>query len=165
MLIKLGKMLRGETDRIDFEYCTENPEDFEDIHFHDKTQVKGCVTNSAGYIKLSLAATVPFSTHCARCWKEIDSTLTLNISKGVAPEHTLQNNDTDDYLIIKNDELDLNEPLREAILLNFPMTFLCKEDCKGLCPKCGKDLNEGECACEKKEIDPRLEILKKMLDK
>ena len=43
------------------------------------------------------------------------------------------------------------------------MAVLCREDCKGLCPHCGKDLNEGPCGCEPRQIDPRLEALKKLL--
>ena len=89
----------------------------------------------------------------------------MDFCKGIAAKNTLQNEDTDDYLIMKNDSVDIDTPLGEAILLSFPITFLCKEDCKGLCPMCGEDLNEGECNCVKKEIDPRLEILKKLLDK
>ena len=48
--------------------------------------------------------------------------------------------------------------------VKFPVRFLCDEDCKGLCPKCGKDLNEGECSCVTKEVDPRLEPLRKLLE-
>lgn len=165
MLINLGPILRGETDKLNFDYKTRSPEDFDDIHFTDEIAVKGTIVNMAGYISLTLHASVPFSTHCARCWKEISSVFSLEFKKGIAAENTLQNEDTDDYLIMKSDHVDIDTPLTEAILLNFPMTFLCKEDCKGLCTKCGKDLNEGECGCEKKEIDPRLEILKKLLDK
>ncbi len=165
MLINLGPILCGETDKISFDYKTDSPEDFDDIHFTDAVSVSGNIVNMAGYISLTLKASVPFSTHCARCWKEINSVFNLDFCKGIAAKNTLQNEDTDDYLIMKNDSVDIDTPLGEAILLSFPITFLCKEDCKGLCPMCGEDLNEGECNCVKKEIDPRLEILKKLLDK
>ena len=61
--------------------------------------------------------------------------------------------------------LNMDEPLREQIEMEFPVRFLCKDDCRGLCPKCGKNLNEGGCGCDTKEIDPRLEPLKKLLAK
>ena len=69
MLINLGSILRGETDVIDFDYKTDSPSDFDDISFKDEISVSGSVRNMAGYIRLELKADVPFSTHCARCWK------------------------------------------------------------------------------------------------
>ena len=58
----------------------------------------------------------------------------------------------------------MDEQLREQMEIEFPIRFLCKDDCLGLCSKCGKNLNEGECSCEKKEIDPRLLPLQKLLE-
>jgi len=65
------------------------------------------------------------------------------------------------------DEIDLSEPVRENILLALPMKPLCREDCKGLCPRCGSDLNEGPCVCERTDeaVDPRLAVLKDLLRK
>jgi uncharacterized protein len=65
--------------------------------------------------------------------------------------------DTD---VIEGNELDLTEVAREQILLNLPETVLCREDCRGICPTCGKDLNEGDCSCGGGEIDPRWAALK-----
>ena len=59
----------------------------------------------------------------------------------------------------------MDEPLYEQIEMEFPIRFLCKEDCRGLCQRCGRNLNEGECGCTQKEIDPRLEPLRALLEK
>ncbi len=59
--------------------------------------------------------------------------------------------------------LDLRKPLREQIMLALPMHLLCRPDCKGLCPQCGQNLNEGPCSCDMENIDPRLAALKKLL--
>ena len=56
-------------------------------------------------------------------------------------------------------EIDLSQAVREQILLSVPASPLCREDCKGLCPKCGKDLNDGDCGCDRKAIDPRWSAL------
>ena len=58
--------------------------------------------------------------------------------------------------------LDLGPCVREAIVLSLPIKSLCKEDCKGLCPVCGKNLNEGECSCSKEPVDARWKILEKL---
>jgi uncharacterized protein len=59
----------------------------------------------------------------------------------------------------EGDAVDLDELVREQIMLALPSRRLCREECKGLCPKCGADLNAGECDCERGEIDPRWSAL------
>ena len=59
-----------------------------------------------------------------------------------------------------DDLLDVTELLRDVLIAGQPMKNLCKTDCKGLCPKCGANLNEGDCGCEKFFVDPRLVALK-----
>ncbi|RME68679.1 MAG: DUF177 domain-containing protein, partial [Nitrospirae bacterium] len=63
----------------------------------------------------------------------------------------------------KNDELDITSIVQEQILLNLPMKPLCMPECKGLCPRCGMNLNTGTCDCPRTEIDPRWSALKKLL--
>jgi uncharacterized protein len=62
-------------------------------------------------------------------------------------------------------ELELKGPLREALILEMPVVQLCRPDCRGLCPQCGKDLNEGTCSCAPSEGDPRWEALKNLKNK
>jgi uncharacterized protein len=62
-----------------------------------------------------------------------------------------------------NDELDIDELLKEQMLLNIPMKPLCSAQCKGLCPKCGTDLNSAQCGCEVSVVDERLAVLKQLL--
>ena len=59
--------------------------------------------------------------------------------------------------------MDLSEIVINNILIGMPLKSLCRENCKGLCPKCGKDLNLGDCDCPKKEIDSRFAVLKELL--
>jgi len=56
-------------------------------------------------------------------------------------------------------ELDLKEVLREALILEVPPVALCRPDCRGLCPRCGQDFNEGPCGCPASEVDPRWRAL------
>ena len=58
--------------------------------------------------------------------------------------------------------IDVDEVVKEQILLAVPTRMLCREDCKGICPECGKDLNTGECQCVKEDIDPRWAALKNL---
>lgn len=61
--------------------------------------------------------------------------------------------------------LDLTEIVRQNLTLALPMVPLCRNNCLGLCPNCGKNWNEGDCDCETEELDPRLAALKELLDK
>ena len=58
------------------------------------------------------------------------------------------------------DQFDLKEVILEQMLIDIPMNPICKEDCKGLCDRCGADLNQEECTCDKDPVDPRFQALK-----
>ena len=64
------------------------------------------------------------------------------------------------FSFYEGDRIDLDEIVREYLLLEDPIKHICKEDCKGLCHRCGKDLNEGPCGCVEKHHDPRWDALK-----
>jgi uncharacterized protein len=57
-------------------------------------------------------------------------------------------------------KIDLDPIVKEQVLLALPVSVLCKDECQGLCPQCGQNLNEAECGCERKVVDPRLAVLK-----
>ena len=61
-------------------------------------------------------------------------------------------------------QLPLDELVEEELILNLPSKNLCRKDCRGLCPKCGKNLNEGLCGCRSDTIDPRLEVLRQLMN-
>jgi DUF177 domain-containing protein len=60
--------------------------------------------------------------------------------------------------------LDLSEVVRQNMLVGLPMYPICRSKCKGLCPSCGQNWNEGPCSCKLEDIDPRLAVLKQLLD-
>ena len=66
------------------------------------------------------------------------------------------------FLLQEGDMADLDEILTTAFVLNMDSKLLCRPDCKGICPRCGKNLNEGACSC-RPEIDPRLAVLGQLL--
>ena len=71
--------------------------------------------------------------------------------------------ENDEIVLLENGQVDAGELAREAFILGMDTKTLCSEDCKGLCPRCGADLNVGPCSC-KKEVDPRLAVLAKLLE-
>ncbi len=106
-------------------------------------------------IKAKLSAQTEFE--CDRCTKDFKTTLTSSYKMvymlGTEPEDTQAINLT--YLPADADKIILDNDVRDYAMLAVPMKKLCTEDCKGLCVKCGKDLNEGDCGCKRDEIDDR----------
>jgi uncharacterized protein len=93
--------------------------------------------------------------NCARCLKKIIQKIEIpSIEEHFYSEVQRDIPDTEQVYLIdsKSQEIDLSEPIRQEILLNFPINPLCSNGCKGLCPQCGKDLNKGKCGCIKIEI-------------
>jgi uncharacterized protein len=137
------------------------------VSFPSPMKVRGDITNTAGYMRMTLDLSVDYTAECARCLAPVSGTFTLDLEKTVAPRDILEGLDEDridDYAIIEDGFLDMDEQLRAQLEMEFPVRFLCREDCKGLCQRCGKNLNEGACDCKQKEIDPRLAPLQKLLD-
>jgi len=106
---------------------------------------------------------------CSRCLGDfegvVDSQLSVEYrpAPGVdeAEEHELQAGELD-VIFYEGDELDLSELVREQMLLAVPMSPVCSDSCKGLCPVCGVNLNERQCGCDTRYIDPRLKVLMKL---
>ena len=173
MKLDLRPLLAGDR-LLEFDYELKLDTDPDDtasflygVSFPSPMKVKGDITNTAGYMRMSLSLSVDYQTECARCLAPVSGEFTLDLEKTVAPRNLLSDLDEDkldDYAIIEDGFLDIDEQLREQLEMEFPSRFFCKEDCLGLCQKCGKNLNEGPCNCSQKDIDPRLEPLRKILE-
>lgn len=100
------------------------------------------------------------SLECSRCLKPIDYHLDVELT-----EQFSRRPSDDDIHEFTGDEIDVTGVLRENIILALPVKPLCAPDCRGLCPECGQDQNEGKCSCDPKSIDPRLAVLEKLISK
>lgn len=126
-------------------------------------EAKGGVSNHGGYLLLTADTVVHAEGICSRCGEGFDFCHSFKTERPVARNLTADEND--EYILTDEDGfLDLAAVFNDELLLELPTKLLCREECKGLCPKCGKDLNKGSCNCPTKEIDPRLEVLKALLD-
>ena len=173
MKLDLRPLLAGER-LLTFDYeltLNIDPEDTSSflygVSFPSPMKVVGDITNTAGYMRMHLDLSVDYSSVCARCLSPVSGKFSLSLEKTVAPRNLLGELDEDkldDYAIIEDGFLDMDEQLLSQLEMEFPVRFLCREDCLGLCQRCGKNLNEGKCSCEDKEIGPRLLPLQKLLE-
>ena len=122
------------------------------------------VRNTAGVLVMKGAITTCLHGTCDRC--AADFTRNVEIPVDVVLVDELSNEDNEDEWVfpLEADAADLEEIVRTVFVLNLDSKLLCKPDCKGLCCRCGKNLNEGPCACQK-ELDPRFAALKQLLNK
>ena len=124
----------------------------------------GQVRNTAGVLVMTGELTTRLHGSCDRCTKPVEQDLVLPLD--VVLVTALENEDYDDPWTFElvGDQADLDDILTTAVVLNMDSKLLCSEDCKGLCAKCGADLNKGPCSC-KPEVDPRLAVLQQLLNK
>jgi len=151
--------LELRADQIDLET--------EGISIAGVVKAVGEVTTNSAKTTVTGSIKAPVEVGCTRCLTDVKQDLDIVfqvdfVGKELFPESKevhLESSELDTDLIEGN-ELDLTQVVREQILLNLPETVLCRDECKGICPTCGKDLNEGECQCGGEDIDPRWAALK-----
>jgi uncharacterized protein len=107
---------------------------------------------------------------CSRCLRPVEVPLQFKFTEEYRPTIDLATGlpvpvreGEEFFRIDESHTLDLTEAVRQYALLNLPPYALCREDCAGLCPSCGQDLNQGRCECAKEQVDPRLAVLAQLL--
>ncbi len=155
MDISVKELLSGEMREIDFRF--ELPMDYNEDGYKvaKPAKVQGKVRDMGGYMQLDAECKIEYDTSCARCLKELSGECVMNISKPLAVKLESENDEGEYIIIGDNSCVNIDEAISEELLLSLPLRSLCKEDCLGLCPKCGCNKNEKECSCVTKEMDPR----------
>jgi uncharacterized protein len=145
-----------------------------EFHAGGAARLTGRTTKMGTEVLVQAHFTMPLTSQCKRCLKTVTLDEPVELTRTYVPagkqkaprEHKGEESegsfdpglvDEDTY---SGKELDLAPAIREQMLLSMPLAPLCDEECKGLCPACGKDLNEGECGCDRTAIDPRWAALK-----
>ncbi len=124
-----------------------------------KTPVTFLFTNLApGKVRVEGEAEVVLGMQCSRCLKDVEQKIEFSFSVDVvSPEVPLE--EADDQTFMEGYQLNVESLFSNEILMSLPTKVLCRPDCKGICKKCGKDLNEGDCGCDTFVPDPRMAVL------
>lgn len=128
--------------------------------FHTPISVSGKAVNEAGVVYLRYSVSFTLRLPCDRCLEVFDRGYRYSFEEILVTEESPEH---EDYIAAPDAILDMDELCLSDILLSLPSKQLCREDCKGLCPMCGMNLNEGNCNCQKREADPRLAVLGELL--
>lgn len=158
--------------RLDFDEFIYRPDEkeisditkfYDDVKFTLPPEVKVTIQNKAGYMTLKMESELNISSHCARCNEPAGLQLTLNATKVISDE--IPEEENIEYIYMDEEkQIDITQAFGEQVVFDMPFKILCKDDCKGLCPVCGINLNKGTCDCAGKQVDPRLAILRTLLE-
>lgn len=132
----------------------------ETIKFLHPIKLNGTLNKIGDMLTLNGTISTMLELTCSRCLEKFSYAVDITI------EEQFTNNDgasrDGDVIFIDSDTIDITEVIENNIIVEMPIKRLCREDCKGLCHKCGNNLNFATCQCEDDDIDPRLAKLKDM---
>ena len=166
MLLGLSKIIDCPGQSVPFSTSI----DLSDLRFgtsypvSESVVAEGVVRNSAGVLMMTGSIRTCLHGVCDRCTAPFDREVHLPLDVVLVTELADEDHEDEKVFPLEGDSADLEDIIRTVFVLNMDSKLLCKDDCKGLCCGCGRNLNEEACTCQK-EIDPRLAALKQLLEK
>lgn len=131
----------------------------------EKSPIEFVFSNiSAEKARIEGSAELTFQACCDRCLKELPVRMELSIDRIVTSPEAEESDDIDDLGFMEGYQLNVETLLYNEIMENWPVKILCKEDCKGVCPRCGQDLNVKDCGCDTFVPDPRMAAIKDIFE-
>ena len=163
MIIDLKHIFVNENSSLPIDYSLDmSTVDFAGLYPLKKpVKIVGAVTNRSSLTVLEAEITYEYAAPCDRCGAEACAVRKIGLCRSLAP--AIEGEESESILPVPDMKLDLDELIYSEVVVDAPMKHLCREDCRGICAKCGKSLNDGDCDCPKKEIDPRLSALAELL--
>ena len=163
MLLDLSDIARVPGSRASFAFCEELPaSESEEDDFSLASPVEGSltVTNGGSLLVVRGELHTKVKLSCSRCLEEFEQSLDADLSEAFSidpsvPRAERQTVDAEapGEAAFRENELDLTELLRQLVLLELPLRAVCREDCLGLCARCGRNRNRGECHCPPEETE------------
>ena len=163
MRLNLSEIIEipGASVSFDTELSTEGLDFPSVLGYRSLPHALGRIVNEAGVLRLEGELTAELDCVCDRCGDAFSCTKRTRLHATIVDEDDGEN---PELFLLDGNEIDLDEILVTNFVLDMDSKLLCREDCRGLCEKCGKNLNLGPCGCGK-EIDPRFAVLEQLLDK
>lgn len=165
MLLELSQILDSPGASVPFSAKV----DLQDLRRGDCTLAEpvtasGTVHNVAGVLTMKGTVTGVIHGVCDRCAADFTSDVSMPIDAVLVTELSSLENEDEGVFLLENGCADLDEIVRTVFVLNLDSQLLCRPDCKGICCRCGKNLNDGPCDCQK-EPDSRFAVLQQLLDR
>ena len=154
--------VNGASIELKFEEASPVSEPVEGYELEAPVSFDGTLTNINGMLELDGRLSTSYRTVCYRCLNAIEGQLDIKVRESFV--NGKQGADEIDAYMFEGKFLDTNKVFEDNIVLNLPMKQLCIGDCKGLCQKCGINLNEASCSCSEDPINPQMEALNKFFN-
>ncbi|MCE5286928.1 MAG: DUF177 domain-containing protein [Pelosinus sp.] len=153
--------------KVSFEFVTTAKEfaDSEFIWADGDIKVIGEAVNTGRELELSGTILVAAALKCDRCLEEYTASIEIPFAERYREDDTKEPLEQAGLSYYQGDEIHIDQVVLENIIMAEPLKRLCKEECRGLCPYCGINLNHAVCACNHQEVDPRLAVLQQLLKK
>ena len=161
MIIEMGYLFnrKGATLPVELVETIDDVKDYPDVvEFVEPVRIEGTLKNEDDVFVLDTKGETTVLMECSCCLAPVRKELSFEIKERFA--HT--GRDDEETETFTGDQIDLADFVKRGIIGELPMRVECREDCKGLCPICGKNLNDGPCDC-KEPVDPRLAALLDLL--
>lgn len=164
MKIDLRKLLSAKLESIPFDGSVDLTNEVfgGEKPFRHPVRYSGEIVSQTDVLRLAGTIETTYETSCARCLRPLRVSLFVETDMVLLPANG-EAAEEDDIFLYEGDTVDPEDILIPELLLSIDMVYLCKEDCKGLCPHCGADRNVTQCDCGEKQIDDRLAVLKTLL--
>jgi uncharacterized protein len=159
------KKVKGERKRVSFDSdLSPIPVDDNEINLLKPAHFDLTLTNVGNAITVEGSFTVDLEVQCGRCLGNFVLSLSPDFSETYYDRsQPVPGPLKEDWISFSGDTIDITPEVENAIVLNLPMRFVCSEQCRGLCPVCGTDLNKKQCDCVQENIDLRMAKLKELL--
>lgn len=152
----------GQTIEFNHELDLSETELWGTKPFDRPIRLQGKVDNHTGIVEITYDAVMDYQILCGRCLAQTRRSETYRFTHILVSD--LNEEDNGDFIVLSGYQLDLDDLATSDIFLELPLTVLCKDDCKGLCPVCGANKNETECGCVLTQKDPRFAVLDQFFD-
>ena len=129
------------------------------IDIFEPVKVEGEVYSQEGVVILNASIKTELKMHCSRCLDTFIYPIDIDIEERFTNNNELEN---EEVIFVEGDSLDIPLIVENSIISTLPIKRLCKEECKGLCTTCGKNMNIEKCNCDDYEVDIRLAKLKEL---
>ena len=163
MMIEMGYLFnrKGATLPVELVEKIDDVKDYPDVvEFVEPVRIEGTLKNEDDVFVLDAVGKTTVLMECSSCLAPVRKELSFEIKERFA--HT--GRDDEETETFTGDQIDLADFVKRGIIGELPMRVECREDCKGLCPICGKDLNDGDCGCDRTIRDPRFESLRALFN-
>ena len=165
MIVSVNEALRRVGEPFPFAWEGELPSETfggSPVRFAGPGKISGVCVYDGKTFRVDADAEASYETTCARCGCPMVQKLSFSFTEHFV--RSIYKTPDDDLYPYEGEQLDLSEAFFDNLFLEMPMTTVCSESCKGLCPICGADLNRGQCGCQKQKIDARFSALESLLN-